>query len=169
MPSPEIQAVCGEGAGKVWGGVGWATQDLASRFWLPSCGEKTPAAAKMVPTVTQRWLLLGLAASQPAHSDPNQRLPALGRLPRDSSAGDLIHLCEPKACGGSSWISPGGVVNKMPGPHPYPRKDTPSPQQSPNQCLCSPLSSPCEHLCVSLSLFPSDTLCLPNTFFLSDL
>ena len=56
------------------------------------------------------------------------RLPAPVGLSRDSAGGNRIHLREPEACEeGSSCISPGGVVNKTPDPHPHPGRDASQP------------------------------------------
>lgn len=107
----------------------WTPLDLAEGLWPPFCGEKAPAAAKRVPEATQGCLFPGLATGQHKLIQiPNHEAPCSRGLSRDSAGGNRIHLREPEACEeGSSCISPGGVVNKTPDPHPHPGRDASQP------------------------------------------
>lgn len=162
----------GKGAGllRTWlGDYGFPSVGRRPQQLLTGCLQPPRA------TSSQAWL--------PAHTSPfrsqTTRLPAPGGLSRGSTGGNGIHLWEPEACEeGSSCISPGGVVNKTPGPHSHSGRGASQPHTVSLGPLLHPLSSPCEQLwaclsppfkltlCSCLFLFPSlFSLCIPLLLF----
>ena len=117
----------GKGAGilRTWlGDYGFPPVGRRPQQLLTGCLQPPRAASP------QAWL--------PAQTSPfrsqTRRLPAPGGLSRDSAGGNHIHLWEPEACEeGSSCISPGGVVNKTPGPHSHPGRGASQPPHSPSR------------------------------------
>ena len=126
-------------AGKGRGGRGAEGEKGAGllRTWLrdyglPSVGRRPQQLPRGCPkprraASSQAWP----PANTSSFRSQTTRLPAPGGLSRDSTGGNRIHLREPEACEeGSSCISPGGVVNKTPDPHPTQEGMHPSPQHS---------------------------------------
>lgn len=165
LPQIQIWAVHGQRSGGGLAGGEWAG---LLRTWLEDYGfpfvgrrpQQLPRGCPQPPSTasSRAWL----PANTSSFRSQTTRLPALGGLPRDSTGGDLIHFCEPEACEGSSWISPGGVVNRTPkSPSPPRKRYILAPQQwglSHSSLLLSPLPV---SSCVCLSPFQSDTLFLP--------
>ena len=136
FPREEIQAACWEGWGGGGGQRGAEGEKGAGLLWtwlrdygLPSVGRRPQQLPRGCPkprraASSQAWP----AANTSSFRSQTTRLPAPVGLSRDSAGGNRIHLREPEACEeGSSCISPGGVVNKTPDPHPHPGRDASQP------------------------------------------
>ena len=136
----------GEGAGLLWT---WLRD-----YGLPSVGRRPQQLPRGCPkprraASSQAWP----PANTSSFRSQTTRLPAPGGLSRDSAGGNRIHLREPEACEeGSSCISPGGVVNKPPDPHPHPGRDASQPPAQSLLAHASILSPLPVSSCVCISL-----------------